>query len=123
MGCCSLKRDPAGASWLSVALVCAPLALFGTALYLAVAATAAAVPPLGDVRDSLHCLLRRNAELLNRRFKHLKWRCTLSGVLLRHWPWGSGCLFRTLYPATAAAAWLVALAVLLGGARLAWGGN
>jgi len=121
MGCCSLKRDPAGASWPSVVLVCTPLALFGTGLWLLLIPLAAALPRLRDARDALQCLLKRNAELLNRRFKHLTGRCTVSGILLRRWPRGSGRVFRSLYPAAAAAAWLAAVAGLLGGARLAWG--
>jgi hypothetical protein len=122
VGCCSLKRDPAGASWPSVALVCAPLALFGPAAWFALKASTLVVPSLAGRRDALACLLTRNAELLNRRFKHLTWRCTLSGLLLRRWPRASGRVFRSLYPAMASAAWLAAVLLLAIGAGVLRGG-
>ena len=114
MGCCSLKRDPAGTSWPSLIAVCAPLAVLGGAAWLVLAGVAPVVRPLEGPRDSLRCLLRRNAALVNGRFLHLRWRCTLAGVLLRRWPRASGLVFRHFYPASLAAGWTLACAALVG---------
>jgi hypothetical protein len=114
LGCCSLKKDPAGTSWPSLVAVCAPLAVLGGASFLVLALAAAVVRPLQGPRDSLRCLLLRNAAVVNARFRHTAWRCTVAGVLLRRWPAASGMAFRHLYPASLAAAWTLATAALVG---------
>jgi hypothetical protein len=114
LGCCSLKKDPAGTSWPSLIAVCAPLSVLGGAAFLVLAGAAAAVRPLAGPRDSLRCLLHRNAAVVNSRFRHTRWRCTVAGVLLRRWPRASGLAFRHLYPASLATAWALACAALVG---------
>jgi len=92
-------------SWWSLMLVCAPLELAGGLACGLLWLPAKRSESLDSTRLSLQCLLVRNRRLMNARLRHLKWRCLISGHLLRHWPTLSGRVFKVFYPALLLAIW------------------
>lgn len=112
MGCCSLKSRRTEVSLWSVMLVCAPLHIAGGLLTAGLWLPSRWAPAVANTRNSLDCLLNRNREVVNRRLRPTGIRCRVAGLLLRHWPWLSGLVFRNTYPALVTTPWIAGATTL-----------